>query len=199
MTMSEPTLTVGRVETWRPIDGDAVLERAGLALLLSSKELRSSQVKAAVHAISAAINERMAELFPPAPQPEAKAEPDYTCPKCGSMDAGDCICSRRAAAAAANARIAELVRDVDGLAQQLAVALREHGESYAKGAAAAKEACAKRLAREAALESINFEHAIASHKIRCARVVRELDVDAPLTDADKRLQEYADKTWGPDA
>lgn len=162
--MSEPKLTVGRVETWRPIDGDAVLERAGLALLLSSKELRSSQVKAAVHAISAAINERMAELFPPAPPqpaPEAKAEPDYTCPKCG---AEACPHSWSDRLVYANARIAELMRERDEAraelreiydAEPVLVAERHKvwekakddgfREGYRKGVAAAKEACARRL------------------------------------------------------
>lgn len=101
--MSEPKLTVGRVQTWQDIDGRPIAARF-------------PGYKDAVCLLVESLNRRMRELFPPAPpQPEAKAEPDYTCPKCGedTAVAGRCCHSRPFIVAAANARIAELTRERD--------------------------------------------------------------------------------------
>lgn len=112
---------------------------------------------------------RAAEAIHPAPHPEARAEPDYTCPKCGAKNHHTptyfsmCGCPSWEMAAAANARIAELVRERD--------------EAYRKGVAAAKEACAKRL------EGARFSHPwrkepniMCFGNVEAARIVRETEV-----------------------
>lgn len=101
------------------------------------------------------INSRMAELFPPAPQPEAKAEPDRVRAAIDRLH-------RRAVAAAGpsderwqdaeddasviEARIAELARELDDLRGLYGAATLRRSDIFREGAAAAKEACARRLA-----------------------------------------------------
>lgn len=161
--MSEPKLTVGRVETWRPIDAERVLFRAGLQDDGIRSQRAAGYVRAAMRELVRELNARLA---PPAPQPEAKAEPDYTCPKCGedTLATGTCRCgSVWQTLAAANARIAELVRERD--------------EAYRKGVSAAKEACAKAIEVADGGGSVLSATFAALH--RAARIVRETEVPGP--------------------
>lgn len=173
--MTEPKLTVGRVQTWRPLDPDDYDDIA-------------------VQQLARDTNRRLAELFPPAPpQPEAakpEPEPDYTCPKCGE-DNGDhdwCSCRTWEITAAANARIRELERERDEDAwhagwqvamHELTEARVEAHKAHAAGAAAMREAIAKRL-EEAAERWLNSLDAMGQAKhfslTVAATIARETEV-----------------------
>lgn len=164
--MSEPKLTVGRVETWRPIDAENVLFRAGLQDDHARSQRAAGYVRAAIRELVRELNGRL--VVTPAPQPEAKAEPDYTCPKCGENTAntGTCACGTIwHSLAAANARIAELVRERD--------------EAYRKGVAAAKEACAKRFLDEVDAHFNSGNPVWFTLSKMSARIVRETEVPGP--------------------
>jgi len=180
--MSEPKLTVGRVATWRPIDAENVLFRAGLQDDHIRSQRAAGYVRAAMRELVRELNGRL--VLAPAPQPEARAEPvatneaithnigvaapDYTCPRCGGVFAPGnytCKCPAQDAIAAANARIAELVRERD--------------EAYRKGVAAAKEACAKRFLDEADAHSNDGNPIWFTLSQMSARIVRETEVPGP--------------------
>lgn len=192
--MSEPKLTVGRVETWRPIDAENVLFRAGLQDDHIRSQRAAGYVRAAMRELVRELNGRLV----PAPQSEAKAEPDYTCPKCGKdfRWAEECACPPVYVVSTANARIAELVREREEARKELReiydaepvlmaerhkvwTQAKDDGfrEGYRKGVAAAKEACAKRL------EGARFSHPwrkepniMCFGNVEAARIVRETEV-----------------------
>lgn len=171
---------MSETKTWRPIEREAWLQRARLAHITEVDALREL------------VNQHMAEACAPPPPPalEARAEPDYTCPKCGGWcgrDKGNCFCRDSEIVAAANARIAELTRERDearGRAAHITVhrpdTYEAKREGFREGVAAAKEACAKRLeALAEGCERHSGDIASARRYLDVARIVRETEVPSP--------------------
>lgn len=111
---------------------------------------------------------------PPQPEPEAKAKPDYTCPKCGKdfRRAEECACPPVYVVSTANARIAELVRERDEAREGLLKSEADRYLDFRKGVAAAKEACAKAVEAKADAEN-PFWFSVAN---MVARTIRETEV-----------------------
>lgn len=127
---------MSETKTWRPIDAENVLFRAGLQDDHIRSQRAAGYVRAAMRELIRELNGRMAPPAPPQPEAHtavggptyvvtgkiaAKAEPDYTCPVpgCGQDARGgggsSCAHSHGDIAAAANTRIAELCEEGEWL------------------------------------------------------------------------------------